>query len=162
MVQRLGLLLDLDRENEADSVFEEASELSIAHGLADSYIDIHMMYGDYAWGKDKKHKREAMKSYAIAFAKTIETDQKLEGFGELAGHVLSRIILNNNGMKAEDIESLCEDTQLWLLKQIDSKEAVRMILWPFRAAAVALPYAKRPEELDRVLEELFKEDILLI
>jgi len=163
LVQRLGVLLAMEKDKQAEDVIAEAEQLASTHGLSDVHIDIHMMYGDYAWSKDKKHKREAMKAYMVALAKALEEslDEGMEGglprFGELAGHILSELVLGRRGLNAADFEVLCQKTESWLLKQIGSEEGTRLLMWPIRAALIALPYAKKPAKLQQVLQDYVQE-----
>lgn len=157
LVQRLGLLLDLGKEKPAEKVFEKARQLSLKHDLADPYIDIHMIYGDYAWRKDKKHKREALKAYIIGMLKGLEVG--IDVFGELSSHVLHSLIFDGKGITANQIEVLYHDTEVWLCRQIGAKDASRWLLWPIRAASRAYPFAEKPSQLKRVLDEFLREEM---
>ena len=164
LVQRLALLLEIRREKEAEEVFEEARELSLTHRLPDVHIDIHMMYGDYAWGKDRKHKREALKAYLVALVRAVEMaleeeEERWDDYAELSGHIMTKLVLDGGGLKAAELDVLCQDADLWLAEQTSSKEVTRLLVCPIRAAVIALPYVKKPAQLQRVLEE-YIEDIV--
>lgn len=151
LVQRLELLLQLDKEKQADLVFEEARKLSMKHKLSDLYIDIYMLYGDYAWAKNKKYKQEALKFYIIAMSKSLGNN--LEDHGDLVGHIFSKLVFSSKSITFADMNFLYTETKKWLSTQLKSKDICQSLLHPIKAASIALPFAEKPDQLQSTMEE---------
>ncbi len=163
LVQRLGLLCKMDKEEQVEEVFEEAISLCEENQLPEADIDIHAIYGEYAWGKNKSHKREALKFYITALYKTVLLDSKLgfddetENSSQLALHIFNQLVFYNNNLPVQDMEELFQDTKEWLTKQIKSEKVLNLLLWPIKVAAEALPYSNEPEQIERVVKEAIKD-----
>ena len=163
LVLRFSLLLRMDKEKLAEKVFDEASSLCEKHKLLEADIEIHAIYGEYAWGKNKDYKREALRTYIAALFRALKLDGEdglengMDNYGRLSIRIIIQLVFFNNQLPTQDMEELISDAEGWLKEQGGSGRVSSYLLWPIRVASKFFPYSNDPEQMERVVKEAIND-----
>ncbi|WP_158261032.1 MULTISPECIES: tetratricopeptide repeat protein [Pirellulaceae] len=125
LVQRLGVVLELDDEALINEVLEEIQILAIETKTDDDLIDALTMLGEYNW--EKKLEDDSIKSFILAMSRCPQTD--FERFVEIGSIAASKLAsLWNDG--PERSSALLNSTMDWLVEEQGCKQTA-ILLWPF-------------------------------
>lgn len=134
LVQRLGVSLQLGREDAAESVFEEIRTLGKNAELLGEYIDAHIMLGDYNWTEGNSPK-EGIKAYLAAMAACV--DNHFDRYCEVGALLTMRLAHVKGRNKKSTLSRLKDSTIRWLEDAQgigEDDEELKFLLWPFLAA----------------------------
>ena len=160
-LNRLEVLLAAKNERLAKKVFYTARTLADEHDLKETYIDLHMIMGDYSWDKGPRSQFNAMQVYISAMVRAITID--FESFAKVGVHITGRLFSIENSKRIKRIDVLHDRLSKWMSKEVETTEGRHMVeslLWPVRAAKeIALEFQRgfdlSSEAIAGVLEHEF-------
>ena len=160
-LDRLEVLLAAENERLAEKVFYSARTLADEHDLKETYIDLHLIMGDYSWNKGPRSQFNAMQAYISAMMKAITVS--FDSFAEVGGHITGRLFSIENSKRIKHIDALNDRLTKWISKEVETTErrqVIESLLWPVRAAKeIALEFQRgfslSSEAIAEVLEHEF-------
>lgn len=162
LLERLGILLQLKREKDVESVFEEIRSLAKNEEFLDEYINAHVMLGDFNWTEGNLLE-EGLKAYLAAMAAS--GGDHIERYFEIGARTTMRLAHIGGRNKEAKLKQLGDTTIKWLKEEqgIGEKSKNRKyLLWPFSAALRLIHSGSTKPEPDEeefatILEEEFEK-----
>ena len=157
LVQRLGVLLDDNREKVAEQVFHGAKCLISKHNFSELYIDLHMVLGDHMWKGEYESKLNAMQAYIVALGESFSNNTDV--VVEIAARITQQLLQVTAGKADKLFDRLEKDITKWLVEEHGEVDhAMQFLLWPLRAARKMYRYRKNPRQLRKVVDQFVEDE----
>ena len=157
MLQRIRLLLGVNKERAVEKLYVEAKALIKEHGLVGVDVDLHVALGDYEWETPRGDRANGMKAYIAAMLASLEISE--EACGEVGGHIVRQVISARSRLTEEKLGRIERDLTKWLREQAGSTgEVVSWALWPLRIGRRARRAVAEGEGMEAALQRVFAEE----